>query len=106
MPGFFLKGNHTPGSIGFQDAKAMSLFEWYDHRTQCYLCIALLMESDHRPIIHAINMVSGQNENIIAFRFQNETQVLIDRISRALIPVGLFAPKVGLEQTDTALLPV
>ena len=64
------------------------------------------MEGDHRPIVHAIDLVTGQDERIVVAGFHDEVQILIDRVSGALVPIRLLVPSIWLEQANAALLPV
>src|SRR6266567_7567803 len=99
----FIEGGDSAFGIGFHDTETMPLFDGDHGRAQRGICATLLMQGDHRAIIHTINMVARQDEYIVTARFYDGAEILIDRVSRALIPVGLLATSVGLEQVHTAL---
>src|SRR5258708_20097512 len=64
------------------------------------------MKRDHRPIVHTVYMVAGEDEHIIIAPLHNEVQILVDSVSRALVPFRLLVPSIRLEQANAALLPV
>ena len=106
MFGLLLKRVHSPLGISFHNAKAVTFLDRNDHCTKSDISGALLVERDHRPIVHAINMVTGKDENIVVAGLHNEVQVLVDRVGGALVPVRLPVPSIWLEYVNAALLPV
>jgi hypothetical protein len=51
-------------------------------------------------------VVTGQDEYIVIASFHDEIQILVNGISRALIPIRLLASYIGLEQVNATLLPI
>src|SRR6266571_3424858 len=82
-----LKRDDPPPCICFQNSKTMTFLEGYDHGAKGDIGIMLLVKGDHRRIIHAINMVTGQDEHIVATRFHNEAEILVNRVGGALVPI-------------------
>ena len=64
------------------------------------------MEVQHGFIIHLIDMVSGEDQNIIGIIGFHVTHVLIDRIGGTGIPVGVFDALIGRKHHDTAVIAV
>src|SRR5258708_5939518 len=104
--GLLFKREDAPFGIRFQYAKAIPFLQRHDHCAQSYTGAALLMEGDHRAIVHAIDVVTGKDEHIVAARFHDEVQILVNCVGGALVPIRLLAPDIGLEQANAALLPV
>src|SRR6266571_6266257 len=82
-----LKRDDPPPGIRFQNAKTVTLLGRYDHGAQGDIGTMLLVKGDHRRIVHAINMVTGQHEHIVATRFHNEAEILVNRVGGALVPI-------------------
>src|SRR5207249_1544256 len=95
--GLLLKRENPPLGIRFQNAKARTFLERDDHSTKSNIGTVLLMEGNHRPIVHTIDMVTGQDEHVVASFFHNEAQILVDGIGGALVPIRILASYIRLE---------
>src|SRR5579859_364227 len=103
---FLFKRVYAPFSVCFQDAKAGTFLKRYNNCTQSSIGAALLMERDHRPVVHTIDMVASKDEHIVIVRFHNEVQILVDSVGRTLIPFRILTPSIGLKQAHAALLSI
>ena len=45
------------------------------------------MEGDHRAIVHAVDMVAGKDEHIVAACLHDEAEILVDGVRGALVPI-------------------
>ena len=43
--------------------------------------------SDHRAVVHFVDMISGQDQDLIGAVFTNFIDILVDAIRRAQVPV-------------------
>src|SRR6266571_2806969 len=84
----------------------MSFFKRYNHGTQSDIGVVLLVEGDHWPVVHTIDMVTGQDEYVVARGLHDETEILVDRVGGTLVPVRLVVPHIWLEQANASFLPV
>src|SRR6266571_8352789 len=62
--GLLLERGDSPFCISFQNAKALCFLHRDNYCTKRDIGTALLMKRDHRCIVHAINMVTCQDEDI------------------------------------------
>src|SRR5205085_11971689 len=53
-------------------------------------------------IVHSIDMVAGEHENDLVLVLGHELEVLVDRIGRARVPIGVLSALVRLEQPHAA----
>ncbi len=54
----------------------------------------------HDGVVHLVNMIAGQNHHIFGLARLDDVDVLIDRISRAAVPVFFVHPLLRGEQID------
>jgi hypothetical protein len=57
---------------------------------------------DHRPVIHLVDVIAGENDHVVGAAVLDEAQVLVDGVGGAGVPVLAFARLVGLEQAHAA----
>ena len=62
------------------------------------------MRLDHRPEVHAIELIAGENQNIIELRRFDVAEVLPHRVRRALIPVGVVQRLLSGQQFDESAI--
>ena len=65
----------------------MPFFERYNHGAKSDIRVVLLVERDHRAIVHAVDMVAGKDEHIVAACLHDEAEILVDGIRGALVPI-------------------
>ena len=66
---------------------AVSFFERHYDSTKSDSSVVLLVEGDHWPIVHAVDMVSGKDEHIVAACLHDEAEILVNGVCGALVPV-------------------
>ena len=64
----------------------------------CALCS--LWNSDERPVVHAVDVVSRQDEHVRVRAGRDKAQVLADRVGGPLIPVPIFLACLGRQDAD------
>src|SRR5579872_4316433 len=92
--------------IRFQNAKAGAFLDRYDHSPKGDIGVALLVERDHRPVVHTINMVASEDDDIVVTLLHNEVKILVDGVGGTLVPFRLLMADVWLEHMNAAFLAV
>ena len=64
------------------------------------------MIGQHLGIVHFIDVVAGEDEDILRIIPVNKIDILIDGVGRALIPLGALNLLVRGQDVDTAVVPV
>ena len=60
------------------------------------------MRGEHIGVVHAVELVAGEDQHVIGFRFLHVAQVLPHGIGGALIPIRAFVGLLGGENFDEA----
>ena len=82
----FLKFLNLTVFIGNNNAKPACLFHGNRHNCNRHFRSVCLMEVQHHLVVHLIDVVSGQNQNIFRIVILHICQILINGIRRAGIP--------------------
>ena len=61
-----------------------------------------LVEIEHLVVIHRIDMVAGQDEDVVVADHIDEIQILIDGVGRAAIPVRTAVALIRRQDIGTA----
>ena len=61
------------------------------------------MEFEHGVVIHAVNMVAGQNEHIVRIILLDKAHILIDSVGRAAIPLAALTLDVRRKHENAAV---
>ena len=61
------------------------------------------MIADHLPVIHLVDMVAGQDQDHRRPIILDIIQILVDRVGRAAVPVGIFVILEGRQDGDAAV---
>src|SRR5947207_6079249 len=69
---FLFKRNDLTIGARFQYAKAVPFFERHNHCAKSDASVVLLVEGDHWPIVHAIDMVACKDKHIVAASLHDE----------------------------------
>ena len=75
------------GVVGGQDAEFIGALQRHVHDTDGNVRLALFVISDHRTVVHLVNMIARQNQHMRRVMRPNEVQILIDRVGGAAIPM-------------------
>ena len=86
-------GNGQPWDLdrlngGVHNTKPRCLFLWHIDNCNRTIRIAFFVCGKHFRIIHFINMVAGQNQNIFWHKFIDKCNILINRIGSTFIPLA------------------
>ncbi len=91
-------------SIGIHDTEAAGLLHRNPNHRNGRICLVLLVERKHLVVVHLINMVAGEDQNIIRIILIDEVNILRNGICRSAVNVQigicLFA---GRQYIDTAV---
>ena len=65
----------------------MAFLKRHDHCAERDVSAVLLVERNHRAIVHAVDMVAGKDEHIVAACLHDEAEILVDGVRGALVPI-------------------
>ena len=88
------------------DAEPLRFLHRYGHNRDRTLCASLLMVIQHHFIIHLIDVITGENQNIIRIEALHIVDILINCIGCSRIPFAVLAPLVRGKDSHTADIPV
>ena len=86
MRGFLAKFGNPAVIVYGNDAKARGLFPWHRHDRNGEIGIVLFMTRQHLSVIHAIELIAGKNQHILAVILFNVVDILGYGVSGTLIP--------------------
>ena len=86
-----------------QDAEAACLLQRNLQHRDGAVRILLLVIAQHVRIVHAVDVIARENDDIFGVVLVDERHVLIDGVGSALVPVGLFLPLIGRQNLDAAI---
>ena len=89
IPGLFLKGNNGAVLVDFHDAVGAGLRPGHLNAGYRQGLAAGNMIQKQLGIIHLVDMIPGQNQNILLLMIPDNVQILINGISGAPVPVHL-----------------
>ena len=69
------------------DAELGRLIRRHRQHRDGHVRLVLTMRLEELPVVHAIELIAGENQNIHATVFLNVADLLTDCISRPLIPI-------------------
>ena len=100
---FFLELGDAHVFVGYHDAEAAGFIPGDADRADSGLGVMFLVEIEHLVVVHGIDVVAGQDEDVIVADHFHEVQVLIDGIGRAAIPVGAAVALIWRQDIGPAL---
>ena len=103
---FFLKLCNFLVLICNHDTKPACFLNGYRHRCNCDIRFIRLMEIQHHLIIHLINVVAGQNQNILRIIAFHITEILVNGIRRSRIPLAVVTFLIRRKYCHTTIVPV
>ena len=88
--------------MGIADAEAAGLF--HRDRDGCHGAdgARILVRLQHLCIIHAIDMVAGQDQNVIRIILVDEIHILIDGVGSSFVPVGAGTSLIRRKNAESA----
>ena len=99
---FFFKINNPICFVRDHDAKTAGFFDWHRHNRHGQIRPVCLVKVEHHLVVHLIDVVSGENQDVIRMIRVDVLDVLVDCIGRAGIPVTAFCTLIGREQRHAA----
>ena len=103
---FLLKLGDPTHLIGHHNTKTTCFLHRYRHTGDCHICFICLVKIKHHLIIHLINMVTGQNQDIVRIILFHVIHILIDRIGRSCVPLTACTFFIWGKYSYTALVSV
>lgn len=85
-----------------EDAKAACFLDRYVAHCDSAVCIVALMLFEHVVIIHLIDVVTAQNDDVIGAVIVDKVYVLVNCIRRALVPLARLCAHIRRQNVDTA----
>ena len=85
------------------DAEAAGLLERHIAHGDCAVGAFLVVEGEHRRVVHLVDMVAGEDQHVVRLIAIDEANVLIDGVGRALVPFGVFTLGVGRQDLYAAV---
>src|SRR5690554_2723603 len=71
--------------VHLEYAKSLRILYGYIDASNGHICLAAYMISQHLPIIHFVDMVSGKNQHIFRHHLAKNVQILEDGICRPFV---------------------
>ena len=101
--GLFIKLIDRTVLTCIQDSEARSLFPRHLNLSDGAVCLFLLMVCDHFGIIHFINMITRKDHHIVRVIPFNKGNILINRVCRTLVPIGLAPALIRRQHMNTGV---
>ena len=101
--GLFLEFGDAPFLVGGENAEAGRLLHGNLDDRHGGVCVCALVGFQHLGVVHGIDMVSRQDQNVVGLVLFNEVEVLVNGVCGALIPMGAVALLVGRQNVDPAV---
>ena len=86
-----------------QNAEAACLLQRHLQHRDGAVCVLLFVIAQHVRIVHAVDVVAREDDDVFGVILVDERHVLIDGVCRALVPVGFFLTLVGRQDLDAAV---
>ena len=104
MGGLFLKLADLVVVVHVHDAEPAGFIHGHLQHGDGNVCPSLLVVLQHFGIIHLINVVAGEDEDVLGVIQVDEPDVLIDGVGRPLIPgARVTGGDVGGQHMDAAI---
>ena len=102
MRRLFLKFVYSSVLAGVHDPEAGRFFKRNAQHGDRTVCFFRLMEIEHLVVIHLVDMVARQNENIFGRISVNKVEILINGVRGPLVPVGAVVTLVRRQDHNSA----
>ena len=91
---------------GIHDTEAAGLCQWDRAHGDGAVGLHLLVVAQHGGIVHFIDVVAGEDDDIVRIIALDEGDVLIDRVRGALVPLGFLTLGIGRQDLHAAVAAV
>src|SRR4029450_8634892 len=78
-----LERDHAALDVGLQYPEAVAFLYGHNYGPERSIGPPLLVVSNHRPVVHAIDMVPRQHQHVVGSTLRNEAEVLVDGVGGA-----------------------
>ena len=99
---FFLEFIDAHRFVGDHDAEAAGFVPGNADRRDGDFRLMLFVEGQHLSVVHRIDMVARQDEDVVVSDHFDEIQVLINSVGRAAVPVGTAVAFIRRQDICTA----
>ncbi|MPN06932.1 hypothetical protein SDC9_154189 [bioreactor metagenome] len=99
----FVKGSNPVALIRIHDAEAMRLLHGNRQHGDGRHCVLLNVEVQHCAIVHLIDMIPRQNQNIFRIILIDKLRVLIDCVCGSGIPSAIHPRHIGRQHKHAAV---
>lgn len=100
--GFFLEVDDAAGGVEVEDAEAMGLAAGDAVDGDGGVGALGAVVGDEVAVGGEVDVVAGEDEDFAGAGFFDDVEVLVDGVGGAVVPVGVGAAEVGLEDLDAA----
>ena len=92
--------------VGVHDTEAGSFLKGDIQDGDGGVCLFLLVVGEHLRVVHLVDVVAGEDEDIFGVIAVDEIDILIDGVGGALVPLALLVGRIRGEDVDAAVHPV
>src|SRR5699024_8778390 len=89
--------------VGIHNAEAAGLLHGDGSDGDGAVGLALLMEAEHLSIIHLIDVVAVEVQNLVGVITVDKADILVNGVGRALIPGGALGAGIRRQNADAAV---
>src|SRR5690606_2419307 len=101
---FLVESEDAAFAVDFEDAEAFRVALRDHDRADGQRGAVLEVTGEHPPIIHAVDVVAREDEDVARLLLLDRVDVLVDRVGRAAVPL-LATPVVRRARADELLEP-
>ncbi len=87
LPWLLLKPDHLVVRIDLHDAEAGRFAQRHGNAADGEVRAALQVQTEHVAVIHLVDVVPGENQDVTRFLFLDAVNVLVDGVRRPLVPM-------------------
>ena len=103
---FFFKLGDPSCSVGDHNTETACLLDRHRHTGDSYICLICLMVIKHHFVIHLVDMVTGENQNVFRIVGLHVCHILKNCVCCSGIPVAVTIFFIGGKHGNTAHIPV
>ena len=103
---FFFKLGNTSRAVSDHNTETACLFNRHRHTGNGHICLICLMIIKHHFVIHLVNMVTGENQNVVRIIGLHICHILKNCVCCSGIPVAVTIFFIGGKHGNTAHIPV
>jgi len=97
---FLLETGYSPVLVYMYQTKLGCAFQRHLYTADRDIRIIIDMGRSHNTVVHFVDMISRQDQDITGFVFEYDVQVLVHGVGRSLVPEGCLVAFLGGQQLD------